>query len=120
MRLYIGYHPQGRHCNGLGLFDQKSAIEKHARQTGAHIVQYYFDSETRRQRGLPGLASALSHARQCNATLIVAKLDRMAHNPAFLSAVIEAGVEFVACDTPQANRDSLPILLAVAEQDARR
>jgi DNA invertase Pin-like site-specific DNA recombinase len=120
MQLYVAYHPQGRYCNRLGLFDQKSAIEKHARQSGAHIVHYYCEAESRKNRDLPGLAGALSHAKRCNAALIVARLDRLAHHVAFLSAVLEAGVEFVACDTPQANRDSLPILLAIAEQDARR
>jgi DNA invertase Pin-like site-specific DNA recombinase len=50
----------------------------------------------------------------------VAKLDRLARNVAFLAALQESGVEFVACDQPHANRLTLDILSAVAEDEARR
>ena len=55
-----------------------------------------------------------SRARS-KATLVVAKLDRLAHNVAFLSALMEANVEFVACDNEHANRLTIHILAAVAE-----
>jgi DNA invertase Pin-like site-specific DNA recombinase len=120
MIRYIGYHPQPKQCGGRGLFDQKSAIEKYAREHSAHIAAYYHEDESPKKRELPSLARALTHAKQCNAALIVARLDRLAHNVSFLSAVVDAGVAFIACDTPEASSDSLPILLAVAKQDARR
>ena len=52
--------------------------------------------------------------------MVVAKLDRLARNVAFLSALMEAGVEFVAVDNPHANRLTIHILAAVAEDEARR
>jgi len=120
MILYVGYHPQHRHCGGFGLYDQKNAIEKYVRNRAAHIIGYYSEDESRKKGPLPGLARALNHAKQSNGALIVARLDRLAHNSQFLFAVVEAGVPFIACDTPQASSDSLPLLLAVAEQDTRR
>jgi len=57
-------------------------------------------------------------ARRSKATLVVAKLDRLARNVAFLSALIDATVPFVACDNPHANRLTLHILAAVAEAEA--
>ena len=66
------------------------------------------------------LAKALSHAKRAKATLVVAKLDRLARNVAFLSALMEAGVEFVAVDNPHANRLTIHILAVVAEEEARR
>lgn len=55
-----------------------------------------------------------------NATLVVAKLDRLARNVAFTATLMESGVEFVACDNPHANRLTIQILAAVAEDEARR
>ena len=54
------------------------------------------------------------------AVLVVAKLDRLARNVAFTSKLMEAEVEFVACDNPTANRLTIHILAAVAEDEARR
>ncbi len=51
---------------------------------------------------------------------MVAKLDRLARNVAFLSALMESGVEFIAVDNPHANRLTIHILAAVAEDEARR
>ena len=54
------------------------------------------------------------------ATLIIAKLDRLARNVHFLSGLMESGVDFIACDNPHANRLTIHILAAVAEDEAQR
>lgn len=59
-------------------------------------------------------------SQRCRATLVVAMLDRLARNVAFTSALMESGVDFVACDNPHANRLTIHILAAVAEDEARR
>jgi DNA invertase Pin-like site-specific DNA recombinase len=64
------------------------------------------------------LAEALALCRAHRATLIIAKLDRLARNVAFVSNLMESGVEFTACDFPQANRLTIHILAAVAEHEA--
>ena len=58
-------------------------------------------------------------ARRGKAKLVIAKLDRLSRNVAFLSALMESSVEFVACDNPSANRLTLHVLAAVAENEAR-
>jgi DNA invertase Pin-like site-specific DNA recombinase len=52
------------------------------------------------------------------ATLLVAKLDRLARNVAFISALMESGVDFTAVDFPTANRLTVHVLAAVAEHEA--
>jgi DNA invertase Pin-like site-specific DNA recombinase len=52
------------------------------------------------------------------ATLVIAKLDRLARNVHFISSLMESGVDFVACDFPEANRLTVHILAAVAEHEA--
>jgi DNA invertase Pin-like site-specific DNA recombinase len=65
----------------------------------------------------PQLRAALDHARKHKATLVIAKLDRLARNVAFIAQLMEASVEFIAVDNPTANRLILHILAAVAEHE---
>jgi DNA invertase Pin-like site-specific DNA recombinase len=53
------------------------------------------------------------------ATLLVAKLDRLSRNAHFLLGLKEAGIEFIACDMPSANRITVSIMAIVAEEEAR-
>ena len=62
----------------------------------------------------------LADCKLSRATLVIAKLDRLSRNVHFLSGLMESGVDFIACDNPHANRLTLHILAAVAEDEARR
>lgn len=106
--------------SGLGLEAQASAIAEHARRANATIVAEFTEVESGKRADRPELAKALAACRNRGATLCVAKLDRLARNVAFLSALMESGVDFVACDNPTANRLTVHILAAVAEDEARR
>jgi DNA invertase Pin-like site-specific DNA recombinase len=104
--------------SGLGLEAQAAAVESYARQTGSIIKANYVEVESGKRTSRPELAKALAHSRRSKATLVVAKLDRLARNMAFLSALMDSKVPFVACDNPHANRLTLHILAAVAEAEA--
>lgn len=106
--------------SGLGLEAQEAIVTAHCQQTGAALAGTFVEVESGRDDRRPKLAAALAHARRIGATLVVAKLDRLARNVAFLCAVMDSGVEFVACDNPHANRLTLQILAVVAEDEARR
>jgi len=67
----------------------------------------------------PKLQEALRLCRTHGATLIIAKLDRLARNVAFVSNLMQSRVEFTAVDFPQANRLTVHILAAVAEHKAK-
>jgi DNA invertase Pin-like site-specific DNA recombinase len=66
------------------------------------------------------LAKALESARKGKATLLIARLDRLARNVAFMASLMDAGIEFRACDQPFASRLTLHILTAEAENEGRR
>lgn len=106
--------------SGLGLDGQRAAVEQYAQTQGAAVVQTYTEIESGKRKDRPELARAIGHAKLARATLVVAKLDRLARNVAFLSALMESEVDFVACDIPHANRFTIHILAAVAEYEARR
>ena len=73
--------------------------------------------ESGRRNDRPELHRALDLCREKRAVLVIAKLDRLARSVAFISNLMESGVEFVAVDMPQANRLTLHILAAVAEHE---
>jgi DNA invertase Pin-like site-specific DNA recombinase len=106
--------------SGLGLEGQQAAVEAHARQARVPIISRYVEVETGKRSDRPELAKALAHARRSKATLVVAKLDRLARNVAFTSALMRSGVDFTACDNPHANKLTIHILAAVAEDEAER
>jgi DNA invertase Pin-like site-specific DNA recombinase len=116
---YVRVSTQRQAESGLGLDGQRAAVQEHAVRCGSKIVATYTETESGTLSDRPQLAAALAHAKRSRATLVVAKLDRLARNVAFLAALMDSGVEFVACDNPHANRLTLHILSAMAEHEAR-
>jgi DNA invertase Pin-like site-specific DNA recombinase len=106
--------------SGLGLEGQEAAVYTYAQTNKVEILASYTEVESGKLAERRELTKALAHARRSKATLVVAKLDRLARNVAFLSDLMDSGVEFIACDNPFANRLTIHILAAVAEDEARR
>lgn len=114
---------QGR--SGLGLEAQKASVASHVLSTGGRLVAEFQEVESGRRSDRPELAKALAECRARRATLVVAKLDRLARNTAFLLSVAdgtgEGGVTF--CDLPQIpagplGKFFLTLMAAVAELEA--
>jgi DNA invertase Pin-like site-specific DNA recombinase len=108
---------QGR--SGLGLEAQQRAVRDHLNGGNWRIVGEFTEVESGKRKDRPKLAEALAACRVHGAKLVIAKLDRLARNVAFVSNLMEAGVDFEAVDFPQANRLTIHILAAVAEHEAR-
>jgi DNA invertase Pin-like site-specific DNA recombinase len=106
--------------SGLGLDAQRATVEAFAGHHGGVIVAQHVEVESGKRSDRPELAKALQAARKAKATLLIAKLDRLARNVAFIANLMDAGVDFVAVDQPFASRLTLHILAAVAEDEARR
>jgi len=103
--------------SGLGLDAQRAAVELHARSVGAEVVAEFQDVESGRKADRIELAEALATCRAKRATLLIAKLDRLARSVAFISNLMEGGVDFVAADMPLVNRLTVHVLAAVAEHE---
>ena len=116
--LRVSTRQQGE--SGLGLAAQQAAIAKHVEATGCELVGTFTEVESGKRSDRPQLRRALGHAKRCGATLVVAKLDRLSRNVAFLSALMESRVPFVCCDNPNATPVTLHILVAIAEDEAKR
>lgn len=120
---YVAYYrvsTQRQGQSGLGLDTQKTAVAAFLASTTGTLLSEFTEIESGRKKNRPQLRAALLECRSKKATLIIAKLDRLARNLHFITGLMESNVDFVAVDNPNANRLTLQILAAVAEDEARR
>ena len=111
----VSTEKQGR--SGLGLEAQRTAVEAFLNGGSWKLVAEFTEIESGKRAERPKLAEAVKAAKKHRATLVIAKLDRLSRNVAFIANLMEAGVEFVAADMPHANRLTVHILAAVAEHE---
>jgi len=120
MTTYVAYlrvstDKQGR--SGLGLEAQQAAIDAFLR-TGDHLIQPPFvEVESGKKDDRPQLEAAITLCRKTGATLLIAKLDRLARKLSFIANLLDSGVEFTAVDMPNANRLTVHIMAAMAEHE---
>jgi DNA invertase Pin-like site-specific DNA recombinase len=118
---YIAYYRvstarQGQ--SGLGLEAQQAAVRTFL-SLGEQILGEYIEIESGRKNSRPQLVAAMQAAKDAGAVLLVAKLDRLARNLAFLTALMESRVRFKAVDMPAADEFTIHVLGAVAEKEAK-
>ena len=106
---------QGR--SGLGLEAQREAVSQFVSGRGAAVIAEFVEIESGSKNDRPQLALALETCRRHKAVLIIAKLDRLGRNVAFVSALMESDVEFIAADNPHASKLMLHMLAAFAEHE---
>jgi DNA invertase Pin-like site-specific DNA recombinase len=119
MAAFIAYYrvsTDRQGASGLGLAAQRAAV---ARFIGSgQLVAEYTEVESGKQHtNRPQLLAALAECRTRRTVLLIARLDRLARNVAFIANLMESGVDFVAVDMPQATRLTIHILAAVAEHE---
>lgn len=123
MEKYVAYYrvstaKQG--ISGLGLEAQQAAVEAYVkRETGTLIAPPFVEVESGKKSDRPQLRRAIAYAKVSKATLLVAKLDRLARNVSFVANLLDSGVDFRAIDNPHANRLTILILAAIAEEEGR-
>ena len=111
----VSTEKQGK--SGLGLDAQQQSVANFVSNEN-QILESYTEVESGKQQNRPELQKALVKTKSLGATLLIAKLDRLARNVAFIANLLESGVEVVAVDMPQANKFMLHVMAAVAEQEA--
>ena len=117
--LFVAYYRvsterQGE--SGLGLQAQREAVARFVGSTS--LLSEFTEIESgKNHANRPELQKAIELSRKRKATLVIAKIDRLARNVHFISGLMETGVEFVAADMPQANRLTIHILAAFAEHE---
>lgn len=120
MRKAVAYYRvstdrQGK--SGLGLEAQANVVSQFAEHEGYSVISTFTEIESGKKNQRPQLLLALAQCRKEKATLIIAKLDRLGRNVAFISNLMESRVDFKAVDNPHANKLMVHLLAAFAEHE---
>lgn len=118
---YVAYYrvstaKQGE--SGLGLEAQQKAVENYV--SSDLIYKSFTEIETgTNKKNRPILNDAIELCKELDATLVIAKLDRLARSVAFVSSLMDSKVKFVAVDMPHASNLNLHMMSAIAEYEAK-
>lgn len=120
---YVAYYrvstqKQGR--SGLGLDAQKEIVQQYARPRHGQIIAEFTEIESGKKSDRPELARAIEHANEHGATLLVAKLDRLARDVEFIFRLYNNDTDFVACDLPDFNTMTLGVFASFAQYERER
>ena len=103
--------------SGLGLEAQRKAVEDYLNGGDWTVIEEMVEIESGKNNRRPKLMEAIDLCKASGATLVVAKIDRLTRDAAFLLNLKDAGIEFIAADMPEANRLTIGIMALVAEQE---
>lgn len=121
---YFRASTQKQGISGLGLDAQRQTVSQYLAGSARTVLAEFVEVETGKGANAldrrPELRRALELCKKSGATLLIAKLDRLARNVHFVSGLMESKVKFVACDLPEANQLTIHIMAAFAEHEARR
>jgi DNA invertase Pin-like site-specific DNA recombinase len=104
-------------ASGLGLEAQRQSIDGFASSRRAEILARFTEVESGKNPNRPQLTAAIQLARLTGGTLVIAKLDRLSRNAAFLLTLRDSGVRFLAVDMPEANDLTVGIMALVAQAE---
>lgn len=118
--LRVSTDKQG--VKGHGIAAQRETVRAYLERVnhGAQLLEEFVEVESGRKSNRPQLDKALSRCNLAGAKLIIAKLDRLSRDVHFLTGLEKAGVDFVACDLPDAGKLSVHIMAVVAQHEAER
>ena len=115
--LRVSTERQGR--SGLGLEAQRQAVADFLAGGSWRHVAELVEVESGSRDNRPRLSEAMALCRLHGATLVIAKLDRLSRDAAFLLNLQKAGVRFVAADMPEANELVVGIMAVVAQAERK-
>jgi DNA invertase Pin-like site-specific DNA recombinase len=103
--------------SGLGLEAQRKSVFDYLDGGQWELIAEFTEVESGKRSERPELAQALATCKNQKAKLVIAKLDRLSRNLAFIATLMESGVEFIAVDNPHANKLTVHILAAIAQHE---
>ena len=122
MRKYIAYYrvsTQKQGVSGLGLDAQRSEVARFVERGGVLVTEYQ-DIESGKNNNRPNLIRAIEDCKKQEATLLIAKLDRLSRNASFILTLRDSKIDFVCCDMPDANSITIGIMAILAQEERER
>jgi DNA invertase Pin-like site-specific DNA recombinase len=120
---YVAYYrvsTKRQGLSGLGLEAQRSAVQKFTNNCSDCLIAEFTDVESGKNDNRPELNKAIEEAKRNNAQLIIAKLDRLSRNAAFIFTLRDSKVDFICADMPNANSVTIGIMAVLAQDERER
>jgi len=111
----VSTQKQGIDGNGMGA--QKEAVRRYLESLNCELLANFEEVESGSNNERPQLTAAIKMAKARKAILVIAKLDRISRNASFLMKLQDSGIDFVACDMPNADKFTVGILALVAQRE---
>ena len=122
-KLFIAYYrvsTKMQSVSGLGLEAQKASVLNYIKHNGNRIIGEFTEVESGKNNNRPELLKAINEAKQNNATLVIAKLDRLSRNLTFISTLMDTKVKFICADMPDANELTISIFASLAQWERKK
>jgi DNA invertase Pin-like site-specific DNA recombinase len=116
---YFRVSTQRQERSGLGLEAQQQAVYAFAKANHFDLINEYIEVNSGTRNHKYNLKVVLAECRRHRAVLVIAKLDRLSRNVAFISTLMEADVAFKIVDNPHAEEFVLHVLAAVAQKERK-
>ncbi|MEQ3236189.1 recombinase family protein [Bacteroides cellulosilyticus] len=117
MKKYIAYYRVSTSKQCLGLDAQRTSVHNYLSSNGGELINEFSEKESGKDDNRVTLVEAIKQCKKNNATLIIAKLDRLSRNVSFVFALKDANIDFLACDLPTFNTLTLAIFIGLAQQE---
>lgn len=114
---FVAYYRTSTRTQDLGIEAQKAAVVSWLNGGKHQVIGEFEEHESGKNDERKQLQAAIALCKKRKATLVIAKMDRLSRDLAFIANLMKSGVEFVACDNPHANKLTIHILAAVAEHE---
>lgn len=114
---YVRVSTTKQGLDGNGIEAQRQAVARYLTTLDCELIGSFEEVESGANNKRPQLQAALQLAKAKKAILVIAKLDRLSRNAAFLLTLQDSGVDFVACDMPNADKLSVGIIALLAQRE---
>jgi len=115
---FVTYFRVSTHKQDLGIEAQKDCVSRFIESR--KVLASFTEKESGKINSRPELMKAIAYAKDHKATLLIAKLDRLSRNASFIMTLRDTGVEFIACDMPDANTVTIGIMAVLAQDERER
>ncbi len=118
MCKFVAYYRTSTSKQSLSFDAQKATVNSYIRD--GELIAEFTEVETGKNNDRPKLKEAIVLAKKTKSILIIAKLDRLSRNLAFIANILDGNIEFVCADMPNANKMMLQMMAVIAEFEAKQ
>lgn len=114
---YVAYYRVSTKRQNLGLDAQRNTVLNYISSVNGNLIYSFEEKESGKNNDRVELLKAIDYCKTNNATLIIAKLDRLSRNVSFIFALKDANIKFYCCDLPECNTLTLGIFATIAQSE---